>query len=140
MEISINTLDARRTAEVIERLPRKLTRGIADVLRDEAKLTAQDARKLLRRGRRRGRGARADLEDGAPPRSDTGQLARSIGFRAVRRDRLAYVVEVREFYGRILEAKGHPFVTIALDGRRASAERRLTNAIIAVINSAATER
>jgi hypothetical protein len=136
LEITIDTSAAGAVALAIQRLPRRLTRNIAEVLREEAREVARDARARLR-----GAGRGTPSQPGEAPARQTGALARSIRFRAARRDRLAYAVSASAdsgggaFYGRFLEtgtSRGlapRPFLSPALDARRPVTLRRLEAAI-----------
>ena len=123
-EIVINSTAAAQTVKFLEALPSEIKRGIALELRELAKVTARDARSLLRS--KRGGGS----SPGGPPALRTGALARSIRFKRGRRDGLSYLVSATEFYGRFLEtALDRPFITLAVDRRRDQFRDRIVNAI-----------
>lgn len=136
LTVTIDTTAAGVAAKAIQRLPRRLTRNIAETLREEAKAVAQDARARLRRG---GRGRRS--APGEVPARQTGALSRSIRFRPARRDRLAWAVGAfadaggGAFYGRFLETgtktglAPRPFLSPALGARRGVTLRRLQAAV-----------
>ena len=136
--INFDQSQALGTIKILERLPRQMTREIALAVRESAKEVAQETRRLLRRKRSRG-GVVEASSPGKPPALRTGALAHSIGFRRVRRDGLAYVVEAREFYGKFLELgrAPRPFISLAMETKRDRIEARLVAAITRTLEDAA---
>lgn len=88
--------DSNDLVRSLNYLDADLKKGILNALRDSAKGVAGGARRKLRAGKR----ARKAFSEEVP-QSQTGELARSIGYGRIKRQ-LAYTVTA-EFYGRFLE-------------------------------------
>lgn len=109
MEIEVDTSQADRAIQVLQRLPKEMNAGILGALRVSAKAVAARTRVLLRR-----KSGRSSLP-GEPPAKQTGTLAGSIRFKRVRSrsfgPQLAYIVfntqgtaaKKDSFYARFLE-------------------------------------
>lgn len=80
LKIEVDTAVARATADFIKTLPRNIRRQISDVLREQSKLVARDARAILK--------------DEKPPRSRTGETARQTRHKRGRGG-LSYLVETK---------------------------------------------
>lgn len=88
--------DEKSLVRSLNYLDTDLKKRILDALRNSAKGVAGGARRKLRAGKR----ARKAFSEEVP-QSQTGELARSIGYGRIKRQ-LAYTVTA-EFYGRFLE-------------------------------------